>query len=149
MESISNEDDGVMSAVAPLSGDRIIQRILAVILSSGALIFGAAVSIGIATTIGQGMQARPSAWGMVFAAGGIAWVCGWLAMRLWSGRSIPMWFITTFLCAPPAAVCLARLASGDLEDAAYMGAMFLYMYWQIRSIRDAMKVKKGEVMPEL
>ena len=67
-------------------------RFLALILFTGALFFG----IGAVGSAVAAMTGERRAVGMSVGVGLSAWMLGWLGMVLWSGRSIPRWFIASF-----------------------------------------------------
>ncbi|MDG3007260.1 hypothetical protein [Paludisphaera mucosa] len=67
-------------------------RLLASILFALAAVFGLVAAVALTALLSGGRMPF-----MIAAATApIAWVLTWLGLRLWTGRAIPSWFITTF-----------------------------------------------------
>lgn len=143
---ISDREAGAALGVEPSSGGGVLQRFLAVILFGGALIFGSVLPLVVIGTIAPGRAALPAPWWIPFFAGGIAWVCGWLAMLLWSGRSIPRWFLGGWLYAVCLVAGVASFAKGDWESGSCMLGMMLGIFWLTPDFFATLKKKQ---IPEL
>ena len=94
-------------------------RFLALILFTGALFFG----IGAVGSAAAAMTGERRAVGMSVGVGLSAWMLGWLGMVLWSGRSIPRWFIASFGIVIVAGPVVAVSFSGTWMEALTMVGM--------------------------
>ncbi len=94
-------------------------RFLALILFTGALFFG----IGAVGPAVAAMTGERRALGLLVGVGLTAWMLGWLGMVLWSGRSIPRWFIASFGLVIVAGPVAAVLFSGSWMEALTMVGM--------------------------
>jgi hypothetical protein len=70
-----------------------LQRFLALFLFAGAASFWIGAIAAVAPALSGDMRAI----GMFTGTGLSAWTLGWLGMVLWSGRTIPKWFMASFL----------------------------------------------------
>ncbi len=94
-------------------------RFLALILFTGALFFG----IGAVGSAVAAMTGERRALGLLVGVGLTAWMLGWLGMVLWSGCSIPRWFIASFGLLIVAGPAVAVLFSGSWMETLTMVGM--------------------------
>ena len=114
-------------------GELAFMRFLASILLLGAALFGLGLvgSIGAASTGARGDIA------MVPVVALSTWMLGWLGMRLWTGRSVPQWFISGFfgmLVVGSFGICLHLMIKGDWDAAMVQFAMMAPMSLAVRQI---------------
>ena len=118
---------------------RTLPRFFAVILLSLAALLGLPTALA---SIGSLAAGDWRSLAVLAGVGPIVYGLIWLGMLLWSGRSIPSWFITAFLVAMVAIPVLATLSTGDWKGAAQILAMWAPAIFTVgQALRPAPEAK--------
>jgi hypothetical protein len=79
--------------------------------------------------------------GILAGAGPVAWMLGWLGMRLWSGRPLPRWFLSAHALGTFGFLAAFGWARGHRLESLVLVGMMISVLFKFRSINQGDSVK--------